>query len=221
MGAFVNVPADLANAVMLEVVVTAHAPQADASSQEIVNVYHLARNGGGPGSPNLLTVGNAVISVLNGVLPAVLSVDYTDATATIRMLDDPTALAIDLTAVLDGTVAGDCLPTFNAVSMDIITDARGRCFRGRKHYGPIAEASQQEGELVAGAVTDWVTAQTAIQGLTAISDGAGNTYALCVLSRINSNLIGPGVYFTYAKMTSCSVSERLGTMKRRKEGVGA
>jgi hypothetical protein len=221
MVAYFNVPADVANPVCLEVVEKAHATQNDGSTQEIVNVYHLTRIAGSTGGVGLAALGATWRAFFDANLSPLLSATYIGDESTIRILDDPTSLALLIGTPANGGVAGDALPSFAAVSMDIVTDARGRCFRGRKHYGPIAESAAVDGELSAAAVTAWLAYQAALQAMTNWNDGAGNFYALSVLSRINSNLIGPSPFFTYAVMKSISVSERLGTMKRRKEGVGA
>jgi len=94
---------------------------------------------------------------------------------------------------------------------------RGRCFRGRKHFGVIAESQTELDHLTGAAVTLWDTVVAAFSTLTGLTDGNGNTWDLVVLSRKNSVLDGPSITFTYADMTSVRVSEVLGTMRHRKE----
>jgi hypothetical protein len=221
MGANFNVPANVATPQCLEIVCTCLVAESDASTQEVVNVYHLFPASVLTAPVDHVAIGNAFMTILNGALPACLSVDYSATFATVRMLDDPTALAISLNAPTAGTVTGDRLPSFNSVSVDLFTSARGRCFRGRKHYAPIAESQTLLDELTAGAIANYDTLVGFFTPGTTYSDGGGNYYALGVLSRTNSVLVGPSPSFTYSIVESAVASPRLGTMKRRKQGVGS
>jgi len=221
MGAIFNAPANVATPQCLEIVCTCLVPESDTTTQEVVNVYHLFPFSALTAPVDHVAIGNAFMAMLNNALPACLSVDYSATFATVRMLDDPTALAISLNAPSPGTVTGDRLPSFNAVSVDLFTSARGRCFRGRKHYAPIGESDTLLDHLTAGAIANWSTLTGFFNTTNTYSDGGGNYYALGVLSRINSVLVGPSPTFTYSLVESALASPRLGTMKRRKEGVGA
>lgn len=220
MPAQFNVPANPTIPMMVEIVTTCDVAETNATTQRIVNVWHLSGRGGNPGMVDFSTLGNSFVNSIYGLLAPVLSVDYTGATATIRVLDDPTALPINLTDPADGTVSGDRLPTLASASFDLVTDARGRCFRGRKHFAPIAESQTTKDELSGAAIILWADLESALNGGISPVDGNGNTYDLCVLSRKNSNLVGPSISFTFAKVTAGIVSAKIGTMKRRKEGVG-
>jgi hypothetical protein len=220
MGAVFNQPADLVSPVIVEIVTTCDVVTADGGTQRVVNVYHYARDPGNPGTIDLPTLGSNIINDFNGTISNALSTAYTGATATARILDDPTSLPVVLTPPASGGITGDRLPTFNAVSVDLITSARGRCFRGRKHFAPIAEGQTTLDELTAGGQTLWDAVATLLGNPHAQSDSGANTYRLCVLSRTNSTLVGPSINFTYAIVSSAIASPKLGTMKRRKEGVG-
>lgn len=217
-----NVPANPLNPQMLEIVTYCDVVEADGSSQAVDNVYHFAGRPGNPGAPNLTTVLASFVSWHNAAVAPALSADYASPLAGIRMLDDPTMLEIlsNPGDMSDGSISGDRLPTFNAVSVDVLTDSRGRCFRGRKHYGPIGESGTTMDEITGTTLTAFNALISALEPHLTLTDGA-NTFDFCVLSRINSNLIGPSIYFTFAQQLHALLSIKIGTMKRRKEGVGA
>lgn len=220
MPGFFNIPADVANPVMLEIRTMCDLVESDTSTQEVFNIYHFSRDGGNAGGANLATILAAFVSWHNSFVAPCLGVDYVGAVADLRMLDDPTALPLTPTALGGGAITGDRLPSFNAAVLQLVTNARGRCFRGSKHYGPIAEDGVTLDELVGATLTAFQALQNSMNPLLQFSDGS-EKFNLCVLSRKNSNLIGPGVSFTYAQTIAPILNLKIGTMKRRKEGVGA
>lgn len=219
--AFFNVPANPANPVMLEIVCDADVAETDTTTQKVVNIFHFAGRGTNPGSLSAAGIISSFVTWWNANVAPRLSEDYPDtAVANCRILDDPTNLPGPDGGLDEGGQAGDRLPTLAAVSMDLISDSRGRCFRGRKHFGPIAEDAVTGDEIDPTELANWNAMASTIAGGLSIDDGGGNFFDLCVLSRINSNLIGPAVYFTYAIVKSAIVQPKIGTMKRRKEGIG-
>ncbi len=218
MPAFVNVPANPAIPVILEVVTKMFLLEADTTSQEIVSVWHFAGQSGNPGGLNLAQF---AFNFTGWWGTNAQSTEYANGVANARVLDDPTSLPCVDQPLSDGVITGDRLPSFNAAVIDLVTDARGRCFRGRKHLGPVAESGSTMDELAGTTLTAYTALEAALLGGVTLSDGGANSFDLCVLSRINSNLIGPGVYFTYAIVTKGVLSVKLGTMRRRKEGVGS
>jgi hypothetical protein len=212
---------DLVAPNVVEIVVGCDVVEADTTTQRVLNVWHLFKQNNGAGGISLLGLGNAFMTQINGDIQPLLSAAFTGGFATIRQLDDPTALPITLTNPATGGVAGDRLPTFAAVSVDLVSQARGRCFRGRKHMAPISEDDTGLDELDPAVLTAW---QGNFDGLAAsqpFDDGNGFLYRIGILSRKNSVLIGPSLSFTVAIFDHFVVNPRLGTMKRRKEGVGA
>lgn len=221
MPAFINIPANLVTPVMIEAVVQCDVVEEDTSTQEIINVWHLAANAGNAGGLSLAGLATSFGTWWNSLFPAVLSVDLAAPELTVRILDDPMSLAAGPFPLTPGAVAGDRLPTLAAVSIDLVTDARGRCFRGRKHIGPIAESSSTKDEIAAASLAAFNAVASGINNGVVYDDGAGNFFKAAVLSRINSSLVGPSVYFTYAIVQNGLLQVKIGTMKRRKEGVGA
>ena len=220
MPAIFNRAADLASPVCLEIVVGGPMVDPDDTTAEILNIYHVFGDLGNPGMVDLLTIGNAVTGLLGTAVSPLLANNYVPSVATIRVLDDPTALPVDLTPPANGGNSGDSLPTVVAVSMDLHTSARGRCFRGRKHLAPIPETLTTANRLN---TTGTDLANTMVSDLNpaalTFTDGS-NTYRMGVLSRINSVLVGPSISFTYSLVVEATYNPILGTMRRRKEGVG-
>lgn len=220
MGSVISRSADPTNPVMLELVYDVPVATTDGSEQHVVNIWHLAGNPSNPGGVDVAAVGNSFAGIAAAQLVNLIHPDYIGGEVSVRMLDDPTALKIVLGASFTGTAAGDRLPTLAAVVVQLHTNARGRCFRGSKHFAPISEDDTDGDELTAGKHTDWTNQMVALLTNLPAIDGNGNEFDLCVLSRNNSVLVGPSPSFVYTLVDDLPVNLKIGTMRRRKEGVG-
>jgi len=113
-----------------------------------------------------------------------------------------------------GGTTGDRLPMDMAVCFLLRTGARGRNFRGSKHYGPITEADTLRDELTTGKVTSWNAVGTAISGLLSVTGGSLRPVVFSAsLSQTRTNpttLIGEDI-------TAALLNKNIGTMRRRRE----
>jgi hypothetical protein len=214
-----NEPADPVNYKLIELVQRGHVVGNNALNIPCFNVFHFRRlSGSTPGNVSGL-IGN-VGSALNAALNAALPAGYVSDEVGGRPLDDE---SIPETVVTPGwgaaaAVAGDDIPTMNAASFQLVTDGRGRCFRGRKHIGPVAESHTDMNVLNGTGLPLWQAVGAAILTLAAgIDDSLGNIYGLVVLSRKNSIIVGTGINFTTATVIDVITNEVVGSMDRRKE----
>jgi len=211
-----NVPADPVNYNVVECVQYGLILQSNSVGRRFANVWHLARENAG-GAPVLADLASNVATQLTTLMPPVLHTGYVSDGATIRPLDDPTVAALDVPDYWpDGAATGDRYADFGAWTMEIHTGLRGRCFRGRKHFGPVAEAQTTLDEIAAASTADFLAAVGAWEALTGLGDSGGNTWGLCVVSRKNSILTGPSIVLTWADFTACTLQPALGTMRHRK-----
>jgi len=169
---------------------------------------------------NAGAVADAWRNVIDAACAAALSDTYDGIAWTGRYMDDPTTVEDNGTAPTDGAIAGDRLPTFNAVTIQLIGDGRGRSFRGSKHFGPVAESDTILDNLDTVPLGRWDAIRVAIDGGLQFFDAAGNTWQLIILSRTLSDLTANPSVFTGCHVAASKTNRIVGTMDRRKEKAG-
>lgn len=181
--------------------------------KNFANVYHF-RRGAVVGVFDSTVIANEFIASMVPNICAALNVDYVTTGVTVRCLNDaldPPVTVADATA---GAIAGERLPDYNAVMILMRSAARGRNYRGRKHYGPIAESDSQDDVLVAAAVTRFTTIMTTLGA--GMTDANGNFWSQVVCSKTLSQLTVNPTNVVYQDVTQYLLNKSLGTMRRRK-----
>jgi hypothetical protein len=218
MAAFVNLLADPSNWQILEARLKYDVLLEDALTRQFVAVFHYHRSLGST-NPSLATIGADFAANVCSVIMPLLNVRCTGAIADMRPLDDALVMPVEVTPSLDaGAVTGDPLSAALAAVVQLFTPARGRSFRGRKHFGGLSESDTDGGdELKASVITSWAAVESACA--VTISDGGGNNFNPCVLSPTLSQIFASTPIFTGCDVNSAVLNKILGTMRRRKERV--
>jgi len=135
-----------------------------------------------------------------------------------RQMDDPTAATAINPSATVGTRAEDMYASDTAVYMQLKTGFRGRSYFGSKHFAGASETDVLAGYLNTGGRTAWGTIVTKLLSYTTtgLVDTAGNTWYLCIISRVLSNLTASPAVFTGADVISVLPNARIGTMGRRR-----
>lgn len=216
-----NIPADPVNFNVIECIQDAVVTETNGTSRRFLNVWHMGR-ASGSAPPNLTTLHTNIRNTLLGQIEPTLSDQYAANVGLIRPLDDPTNPGLELTPYwASGTENGDRYASFGAWTMEVVTGLRGRCFRGRKHFGPVPEDLTIKDEIDPATLATFNNAVGAFGALLGVGDGSGGTWNMSVLSRKNSILTGPSIVLTWADITVPTLQVRLGTMRHRKERTGS
>jgi hypothetical protein len=219
MPKFVDVVADPLVPSLLEVTQYGHCVESEGPDVPIVNVFHLYKQDG-VNPPHYGSIYSWLVSALNGISNG-LSVSYIADSSLIRPLDDPTSPGEANPAIWGtGAVSGDRMPSYGAVLCNLITNVRGRCFQGKKRFGPVAESSTTLDELSSAGATTWDEIATDWTAALAFTDDNTNLWRFCVLSRKLSVLTGASMMFTGATITTVLANHVLGTLRRRKQRRG-
>jgi len=125
-----------------------------AGVRSVVQVWHLKQRPPFVYTPEA-DLGLAVYNVMAADMANCLSLEYTALDWRLRYMDDPTALQIPGANTIVGLRTGDRLPTFNAVTLQIRTSARGRNYKGSKHFAPVAESDTTLDKLTVAAAGRW------------------------------------------------------------------
>lgn len=216
MALFTSLPGTPAIPQFAEVVISSPLPNSNGGTTPVINILHL-RSSTPTTAATIANLTTAVKTALNTALPAAWNVENTSPTIKARFMDDPTfgfGASQNMTA---GAVAGDRLPTFNAVTIQLKTGFRGRNYRGSKHFAPLSEGDTTLDNLVGAAITRWQAVRDALAAMTAVTVTGGSTWKLIVLSTSLSDLTANPCLFTGADVTSCVLNETVGTMRHRKE----
>lgn len=107
-----------------------------------------------------------------------------------------------------GTRSGDVLPYQTAAVITLKTGIPGRRYRGRMYIGPLTEGDQNNGILNTTALTNLNSYMGALMS----SFGSGDQFRLAVWSKKN---------LSYNFVTSYISRDIMGTIRRRRPGVGA
>jgi hypothetical protein len=196
-------------------VVRAHAlSTAEPRTKPVFNVYTLARTAttGSPVKTDLMTKFKSFILT---PLQACLSVSYVTDFLDMRWLDDPLDPFLEQALALNGTVAGDSLPSINNAVVNMRSPIRGGTYRGRKFYGPIAKGDTVLDHLTAGALVNWATFDAAL--LLGFTDATGFPWFPVVVSQKFSTF-NPSTAVVFATaITSITTNTVLGELRRRSE----
>lgn len=196
-----------------EVTHTGHILAGGGEVKNVANVYTFQRLTTVDPWSNVAIANEFIASILPVVCTA-LSVDFVTDGVSCRNLDDALDNAAFVSDATVGGQAGEHLPDFNSVMLLLRTTQRGRSYRGRKHYGPIAKADVQEDVLVAGAVTRFEAIATAI--LAGFTDANGNTFIPVVFSRTLSQSQTNPTNIVTSDVNAILLNKSIGTMRRRK-----
>lgn len=182
-------------------------------TKNFANVYHFRRSAV-VGVFDSTAIANEFINVMVPAITDCLNVDYTTTGVSVRCVNDALDPPITVADATPGNVAGERLPDYNSVMILMRTPARGRHYRGRKHYGPISEADSVDDVLTAGAVTLFTTLITTLNA--GFTDANGNFWLQVVLSKTLSNMETNPTNIVIQDVTQYLLNKSLGTMRRRK-----
>lgn len=216
---FVNVTGTPASPTFAEYVIKGHVVESSGASQQIINILHFARISG-PGTDTEAHLYAAVSGLLDGALDAALSDTYVPDETLVRFMDDPMRAAFPNANALTGAIAGDRHPSFTAVVTRKKTAGRGRSFKGSNHWAPIAESDTLLDQLAGASVARWAAVEIALETMCVPFAGNADMWQLMVLSPTLSDFsLNPSV-FTGALCNDIILNLVVGTMRRRKQGVG-
>lgn len=201
----------------IEVVQQAYAVARGGAVKNFFNIYHFRRTT----TVNVLSKAHIESQFQTSIVTptlAALDVDYTQTATTVRFFENATDPPIAFTETGVGGVAGDRLPDFSAVVIQLKTAVRGKSGRGSKHFGPIAESSTTGDDLTAGAVTLFAAVGAAI--IAGFTDSDGNIWVPGLKAAPRPNF--PAQYkvnpttTVWTDITHYVLNKSLGTMRRRK-----
>jgi hypothetical protein len=200
-----------------EIITQAYAVARGGGVKNFFGVWHFRRD-------NVLSpvsktnIASSFESIIGSTILAAVNVDYTQIANTVRFfenpLDAPTAFAV--TGV--GAIAGDRLPDFNCVTLQLHSGVRGKAYRGSKHFGPISEDDTTGDDLKTTPATRFTAIGAA--AIAGFNDGDGNlwTPGLKGGERFGSPAQYESVPTTtvWTDIIAFRLNKSLGTMKRRK-----
>jgi hypothetical protein len=198
----------------LQIIVKAHEESDGASlTNKITNVWTYYRSGASATPSKVAAVTafkSAVLTPLMNCLSIAYAIDYLDY----RWIDDYQDRTISETSTTVGAVAGDNLPAFVDVVLQLQGALRGSGSHGSKYFAPIPESHTDQNVLTGAAVTLWNTfADAYLAGFTS-SDSF--TYIPFI-----AQARPQGVPFTYQTVTgqpvfSTKLNTTLSSLKSRK-----
>jgi len=208
-----------ANPEFVEIITHAFAADSGAGVRPILNVYHFKRASLVP-TLNKAGIHTAFQAAIGAPLLLALSVAYEQDHTSIRFLEDVTDAATDFADAGVGAIAGQNMPDYVTVSVQLKSGLRGRAARGAKRFAPIGE-SQSDGDVLAAAsVTLFQNLAAAI--LAGFTDAQTNVWTPVVVSRLPPSQLetNPTTIVTY-NVIETEVNEGLGIMRRRKARIAA
>jgi hypothetical protein len=134
----------------------------------------------------------------------------------VRFPDDAQDAPLSFNHAVAGAVAGDSLPTANAVFILFRTGLRGKNFRGGKHFGPLSESDTTTGTddvLNAGSLALWATVTAAL--FANLNDSNGNVWVPVVFSRSLSQTRVNPTTIVRNFVASVNINKRVGRLKKR------
>lgn len=159
-------------------------------------------------------------TTIAGVLaPATVS-RYTVPDRTWRFLDDPSdaEVAFNSAPLAGEQDEGDGYASDSAVYYLFKTGARGRSFKGSKHFGGLCEDDTVNDQLNASGITLWGAVKTNLttMAVTGLVEGS-NTWRLVVVSTLLSDLEAYPAIITGADVTEVQMNLTIGTMGHRRQ----
>jgi hypothetical protein len=164
--------------------------------------------------PAKAALNNAFTAGPAAAIAAALNVSWEASLHDIRWLNDAEDPYLSVTATEIGAIAGDRLPSDDAVFLLFRTALRGRRFKGGKHLAPFSESDIGNDVLNAGAITRCTTICTALG--TPLTDSTGNVWNFTIVSRFLSQLRTNPTTVVSNDVTQLLVNHRIGTMLSRK-----
>jgi hypothetical protein len=183
--------------------------------QKTKNVYHFYRLTAFAYIP--ADIAGSFLGGIGSSVMSCLSSSVTSTLATVRDISNPASAGFEQDDGTPGANGGDRLPSSQAVVINTKTGARGKNYRGSKHYVGCSESFTTRDELNASATPSFNSLAGILGTAPQFNDSAGNQWNLCVLSTSLSKLSLAPVVVTYADVTLATVNLTLGTMRRRKE----
>lgn len=220
MAVFRNVVGTPATPQFLEVLWRGIVGTTPSGARTLVQVYHFNQLAIVPILEDIDSLMVSLKTQLDTALKNALSVDYVGIDIRGRFMDDPSSPDVLCSvAPSNGLVSGDRLPVFNAATIQIRSSARGRSFRGSKHFAPVAESQTTEEALTGTGLTQWQAVQTALRNIT-LAGANGSQWQLIILSRVLSDLTSNPAVFTFASQApdaaGAILNVKVGSMTRRK-----
>lgn len=184
-----------------------------ASATPTLNVFHFRRASSAMAySPT--NIASQFDADILSVIGLALNVDYSCPEVLVRCIDDADEAYTPYTSTVVGAVTGDRTPSFNAATLQLRTNLRGRNYRGSKHFSPMSESQIGDDVWNAGALTVLGNIKSAIQA--GFTDSDGNFWQPVVVSQELSQLSVNPTTVVYADVIQIVVNTLVGTMRRRK-----
>lgn len=143
-----------------------------------------------------------------------LHTSYTCDELLVRFLNDNLDPYLSVPVTAAGAVATARAPDYECVTIRLNSNVRGRNYRGRKHFSPIAEADTDGDVIAAARLAAW----QAVRDLMAASFGDvdGNTWFPFIYSPSLSTLAGDLWDIKGAAVNGVVLNKTLGTIRSRK-----
>jgi len=197
---------------VIEIVAEGTVPFTTGGAKVIQNVFHYQLQSGTP--QTAVDVAKQFRDNKWVTLVAQLHESYTGVGFNARYIDDALENYTFLASTGDGLITGDRLPMDMAVACVLRCAARGKNFRGSKHFTPLAESDTLKDELTSAAAISW---NTAIQNLFTTINLSGAVYIPVVVSKTLSQLRTNPCTVIGSPITSVLLNKTIGTMRRRRQ----
>ena len=184
-----------------------------ASVQETINILHYRRTSSTPDfvAQSLIDAWQANCQA-NFVAAA--SVHWTLTEILCRCINDALDAGTTETLSAAGTVAGECMPTFNCQLITKQTALRGRSYRGRVFFPSVPEGGADGNTLTAGQLA---LLQAVADDLDdPLTDADGNTYVPFLLSTTQSTIATNPTSIVGADITSCTAKDDVAVNRSRR-----
>ncbi len=216
---FEHFPGNIGDPQFIEWVYKGHVVES-VGTQQLINILHFLKVNSTGTPTNLANVFALIDGLLSPAVGAAISDLYVADETTLRAMDNAFHPPIVFGNNIVGAPTGARLPSFNSAVVRKDTYGRGRRFRGSNHWAPVASSTVTLDQLTGAGLVAFQGLATALAALTNITDMDGNTWSLFVLSSSNSITNSNPTDFSGSIVRTCSANLKIGTMKRRKEGVG-
>lgn len=186
--------------------------------KKCLNVFDFKRFSGSA-APDRSAIDGSLWTIIQGHLTAATVARYTVPRRSVRFLDDPTDAEVEYTSTpLTGSQEGDGYASDSAVYMLLKTGARGRSFKGSKHFGGLCEDDTINDQLDASGIALWTDVLNDLKtyGITGVAIGA-NVWKMVVVSTLLSDLEAYPAVITGADISNVLLNLTIGTMGHRRQ----
>lgn len=195
-----------------EIVLKASVASGGGDATSTANVFHFKRDGTvNPWSAAAICT--AFATAIGVPLKAALHQDAGSFLLSMRNVNDAMSAPVEQTMAGAGAIATERMPSYVSVCMHLKTGVRGKNYRGRKHFSPIAEADTTGDILTGAGLTRWEAVRDAI--LAGFTDADTNVWVPVVVSPSLSTLGTNPTTVIYTAVNSILLNTEVGTMKRR------